>query len=179
MKALTAFAEVADEYCRFIEKLHDGKPAGLYGRLEALLSRLHQAILPVQMEMTDKEHPEFDELDLAHDQRAGISRSIHAATVDDCEQLQQWHNEIATEASDSDTGAVDSEDGFRAWMLFDDLSDVYGDLAYGLTLWQEGTLDHLAEAAWQWRYNYETHWGEHLFRAMLTVHEARYDLHIE
>jgi len=64
-------------------------------------------------------------------------------------------------------------------MLFDDLTDIYRELRDGLALWKEATPDAQAEAAWQWRFNYEIHWGEHLFRAMLTVHEIRYQLHYE
>ena len=61
-------------------------------------------------------------------------------------------------------------------MLFDDLADIYRDVHHGLALWNASTPDAQAEAAWQWRWNYEHHWGEHLFRAMLTVHEVRYQL---
>ena len=66
---------------------------------------------------------------------------------------------------------------FRAGMLWDDLASIYQDLHDGLALWDLGTEDAQAEATWPWRFNYEAHWGEHLFRAMTTVHEARYQLY--
>ena len=62
-------------------------------------------------------------------------------------------------------------------MFWDDLADIYRDLHNGLVLWNRGRPNAQAQAAWQWRFDYEMHWGEHLFRAMLTVHEIRYTLH--
>jgi len=71
------------------------------------------------------------------------------------------------------------QDATRAEMLWDDLADIYHDLQMGLHHWQSGTPQGRETAAWEWRLHYEFHWGDHLFRAMTTVHEVRYQLQRE
>lgn len=95
-----------------------------------------------------------------------IAAEIDAVTADACAALV---NEYA-----------DDEDAqVRASMLWDDLADIYRDLRHGLDLYALGDSENVAEAVWQWRFGYENHWGTHLFRALMTVHEIRYRLLME
>jgi hypothetical protein len=59
-------------------------------------------------------------------------------------------------------------------MLWDDLADLYRDLQNGLDLCLRGRPADVEGAVWWWRFNYEIHWGEHLFRALQSVYEIRY-----
>jgi hypothetical protein len=45
-----------------------------------------------------------------------------------------------------------------AGSLSDDLLDVYRDVRRGLALWESG---HGADAVWEWRFSFESHWGDH------------------
>ena len=47
--------------------------------------------------------------------------------------------------------------------LADDISDIYGDLRLGLRHWERGET---GEALWEWRFNFESHWSEHLTGAL-------------
>ena len=49
----------------------------------------------------------------------------------------------------------------------DDLSDIYGDLKEGLLLYNRGQI---VEAVWEWRFNFEIHWGAHLTGAQRAIH---------
>jgi hypothetical protein len=51
--------------------------------------------------------------------------------------------------------------------LWDDLSDIYRDLKEGLLLYRNGRI---VEAAWEWRFNFEIHWGAHLTGAQRAIH---------
>ena len=51
--------------------------------------------------------------------------------------------------------------------LFDDLSDIYRDLKEGLLLYDRGQI---AEAAWEWRFKFNAHWGAHLAGAQRALH---------
>lgn len=51
--------------------------------------------------------------------------------------------------------------------LVDDLADIYGDLMQGLWLHEHG---HREAAAWQWRFSFDAHWGEHLTSAQRAVY---------
>lgn len=111
------------------------------------------------------------------------------AKVEDIERLDHaaWQV-LSVEISQAISGAYpglmnehadDLEEQTRALMLWDDLTDIYLDLRHGLDLYAVGDPDHIAEAFWQWRSGYENHWGRHLFRALMTVHEIRYRLYLD
>ncbi len=53
--------------------------------------------------------------------------------------------------------------------LSDDLLDVYRDLQRGLALWD---ADHKKEAVWEWRFNFDFHWGDHAIDALRALHRA-------
>lgn len=50
--------------------------------------------------------------------------------------------------------------------LADDLTDIWRDLKGGLLLWREEARN---EAAWQWRFSFETHWGHHATAAIYAL----------
>jgi hypothetical protein len=52
--------------------------------------------------------------------------------------------------------------------LADDLADIYRDVKSGLSLFES---QHLIEAAWDWRLNFQIHWGGHLVGAQRAIHE--------
>ncbi|HET6427881.1 MAG TPA: DUF5063 domain-containing protein [Phycisphaerae bacterium] len=169
LSALSAFAALAEEYCTFIESLRSGRPARLYGTLEELLARIHLGILPVEIEMPEKEHRRFQKVRMTDDQYSEAARMIGEAVGKESAALATWHDELRPSDQTGDDYCAT-----RAFMLWDDLADIYRDLHNGVALWKLDTPDALAEAAWEWRFGYESHWGNHLFRAMATVHEARY-----
>lgn len=69
----------------------------------------------------------------------------------------------------------------RYWMVFDprcdeapcvgslsdDLSDIYRDLRRGLE-WFDREAPH--DAAWEWRFTFESHWGNHATDAVRALH---------
>jgi len=171
MKALSAFASVAAEYCALIDSLGDGRPTDLYAKLEDILARLHGAILPVEKEMSGKEHPEFEKLGMTHEQWRDVATTIGGAVEQERVSLFVRHGGGKADASE-----VELYLASRAEMLDDDLADIYRALHDGLALWELACPDAQAQAAWAWRFGYEAHWGYHLFRAMTTVYEARHRL---
>lgn len=172
LHALSTFACVAAEFCDFIDSMRDGRPAGLYRKLEEILPRLHAGILPVHSEMGERKHPEFDKLGMTHEQWCEVAKTINGVVGKETYALFMHHGGAKPEAD-----YIEKYCASRAEMLWDDLADIYRELHRALTLWKLGDPDAQAEAAWNWRYNYEIHWGNHLFRAMTTVHEARYLLY--
>lgn len=150
------------------------RPDKLFTELEKLLLDLHVGIATVESDMADVEHPEFADLQMDEEQHSAVARSIGHAVGADMWSLFEFLGGTKADANDAE-----KTEAFRVEMLWDDLADIYRDLHHGLKLWEVGTSDAQAEAAWQWRFGFESHWGHHLFRAMLTVHEARYFMHAE
>lgn len=56
-----------------------------------------------------------------------------------------------------------------AGSLSDDFLDIYRDLAPGLVLYEAGRE---GRAAWEWRFNFEIHWGRHAVAALRALHRA-------
>jgi hypothetical protein len=56
-----------------------------------------------------------------------------------------------------------------AGSLSDDLLDVYRDVRRGLALWE--ARQH-ANAIWEWRFFFESHWGDHAVDALRALHRA-------
>lgn len=53
--------------------------------------------------------------------------------------------------------------------LTDDIIDVYKDVRRGLSFWEKGDL---ADAVWEWRFSFESHWGDHAIDALRALHRA-------
>ncbi|MGA9521604.1 MAG: DUF5063 domain-containing protein [Myxococcaceae bacterium] len=58
-----------------------------------------------------------------------------------------------------------------AGSLSDDVLDVYADVRRGLELWQRRDVDRTA-AVWEWRFSFDTHWGDHAVDALRALHRA-------
>jgi hypothetical protein len=57
-----------------------------------------------------------------------------------------------------------------AGSLSDDVLDVYRDVRRGLDLWD--STAPLAAAIWEWRFHFDTHWGDHAVDALRALHRA-------
>ena len=56
-----------------------------------------------------------------------------------------------------------------AGSLTDDVLGVYGDIKPGLTLWDASQEQN---AIWEWRFNFDSHWGDHAIDALRALHRA-------
>ncbi|WP_367281435.1 DUF5063 domain-containing protein [Planococcus shixiaomingii] len=52
-------------------------------------------------------------------------------------------------------------------LLSDDVSDIYLDIMRGLLLYKQGDY---TEAVWQWKFNFNIHWGKHATSAIHALH---------
>lgn len=57
--------------------------------------------------------------------------------------------------------------------LSDDLMDVYFDVRRGLDLWESNAPR--SAAIWEWRFHFDTHWGDHAVDALRALHRACHD----
>ncbi len=65
---------------------------------------------------------------------------------------------------------IDGSDGPVMGALSDDLSDIYGDLAQGLSGWDAG---HRESACFDWSLSYRTHWAQHATAALRAIETHR------
>jgi hypothetical protein len=175
--ALGAFAAIAEEYCRLIEERHTvGREHFLLG-MHALLPRLYLAGLllpPTDILFSDEDTEDADDTAEAPEASSDPDRGEH----------EEWSQLYAS------LGALIGERNFYREIfdpfepltdpevtgaLADDFADIYRDVRAGLRKWQRGES---GEALWEWRFNLESHWGEHLTGALRTLYvlSSTYDL---
>jgi len=159
---IATFHRSAVEFCDFIDGIEEGKHPRLYEDLLRLLTQLAATGLALPPR-GDCGEADYNEMSLSSEARQRVSRAIGNATASAVDEL-------TADAEEDDPEAQ------RAFMLWDDLADIYIELKNGLVIFALGADDPKAEAAWQWRFGYESHWAEHLFSALLTIHEIRFRL---
>ena len=142
------FASIVRRYCQWAESparntLEEMQTA------RSLLAALHQVIF-----LPDLEAEEDVELeDIPSEQWHTVCKRFSNLPVN-----RYWmvFDPLEAKADDTVYGT-----------LFDDLSDIYRDIKYGLRLFEEG---HVEQAVWDWRFNFKNHWGWHLLEAQKVVH---------
>jgi len=149
---LEEFRHLAEQYIRIIGH-HDRYP------IRRLLQELHQLVpalyaagvrLPSPL---SKRQVKPDRVSLEEWRRLVLSLRRRLGNRD-------WYREVFDAYDRSDRGVVIGS-------LADDFADIYGDLQYGLSCWRQGDRD---EAAWQWRFGADYHWGEHATSAMRALY---------
>jgi hypothetical protein len=142
------FAEVSRRYCVWAEADPGGAQESMR-QARLLLADLHLAAVRL---------PDL-----------GIGKDIDAPDIPEDEWLRVCQNFGAlpvTTYLDVFNPLKDTEPVTNS--LFDDLSDIYRDLKRGLLLFES---QHPIDATWDWRFNFQIHWGQHLVGAQRAIHE--------
>lgn len=141
-----AFAEIAQRYCSWAES-PSGSPREEMLTARKLLAELHRAAI----DLPDLGPGEDTEDAISADEWRSVRGRFQKLPVDG-----YWDvfHPLEEEAPVFNT-------------LPDDLSDIYRDLKEGLLLYTRGQI---VEAVWEWRFNFEIHWGAHLTGAQRAIH---------
>lgn len=54
--------------------------------------------------------------------------------------------------------------------LVDDLGDIYKDLKYSILIFNLNQLDSKENAVWQFKFDFDSHWGDHCINALNAIH---------
>ncbi len=142
------FADIVRRYCTWAENpLADAETEMQTAR--NLLSELHAVIFLPEVETDGNVELE----DVTAEEWKGVVARFANLPVDG-----YWLVFDPIEAQENETVYA---------TLADDLADIYRDTKYGLRLFDSG---HLAEAAWEWKFNFKIHWGWHLLEAQKVIH---------
>ena len=157
--AAEQFVDVAERFCRLIDRRADVKPGAFLDSAQRLLPELYATGIALrQGERSDAEYPAS----------ADLWQPIY---VDLQEKLGRWdvHWEVYHPYRVDPTDPV-------AGSLADDLASIYQDLQRGLAIWSLRTPKARRDAVWEWRLNFEIHWGHHVLDALRALHARRFDL---
>lgn len=157
------FADAVRGYVSYIEGLRDGRPKAMYRSLHGHLLAIASAESRLDYGGDDEDFPESaaDELhERAHKSSNEIERHLRELVRPEAEKI---------DIDDHD----DRELRYRANILSLDLAELYADLLEGLLIYDYDHLWAVEKAVWTWKFGYH-HWGEHLYRALWTIHSIRW-----
>ncbi|WP_374969508.1 DUF5063 domain-containing protein [Terrabacter sp. BE26] len=154
--AVEAFAAVARSYCDLIEQVETLSLETVLDRLALLLPRLLE--LAVQLQSDEPSG------DVTGDEVSyGAWRERYVAVNGALGNLGDYWTTMEV--------GGDQEPEVVNLPLADDRADIWRDLRAGLSL--VGAPETVVDAVWEWRFNFETHWGAHAVEALRAVHGAR------
>lgn len=142
---LNAFAEVARSFCHWAEN-DELEPDAAHQHLADLHSSILRIVLitPKTSDLPD-DHVTHDDWKLVFTRFQALLPTIYRNIYDPLEE----------------------EPKVDVVQLADDMADIYRDVKEGLVLFDKGLFD---DANWEWRYNFQIHWGRHLTSALTAIH---------
>ncbi len=142
MDALDQFANEAARFCRWARKGVDPGPGAAHAALQHIV-HLYAAGLALPPESITGCSEDHNPADVPADELRAVASACAGLPLD-----------IYWEVFDP------TEDGAEpvAGSLTDDISDIYKDVARGLTEYESGRR---SEAHWQWSFHLRHHWGAH------------------
>lgn len=157
-ESVQAFRSLAEAYCALVEQVEHLESHEVLRRLSVLLPALiAQAPDLPELEPTEG----YDAPEISHsawsERFAAIQRTLgHLGDY--------WTTMEARSIAEPDVVSLP---------VADDLADIWRDLRGGLdTLAEDGAV---ADAVWEWRFNFGIHWGAHATEALRAVHAALHD----
>jgi hypothetical protein len=149
--AIEAFAKRAREFVTWIcdESAKEVVPREALSHVVAIYS----AGLSMPPAWTEGLSEDLPDSDVSEAQLASVKRRISKLPV-------RFYSEIFDPFEQSMEEAVVGD-------LVDDFSDIFRDVATGLMLFDRGEV---AEAQWQWAFNFRIHWGKHAASAIRALH---------
>jgi hypothetical protein len=141
---------IAASFRRVCDDLESG-PGAVSSLLAVLVSALATAV-DLPLVEPESSRPTEDPADL------DVSARQVAALVRDLVGERNFYWEVSDPQAETPT---------TGGLLSDDVSDVYRDLRRGLHAWDDG---HYGDAVWEWRFSFETHWGNHATAAIRVLH---------
>lgn len=149
--AIERFVDVVRRYCAWAEEERPStdKHSEMI-RAQALLGELQWRALELALPEPD-ETPEPVRPNMAEE--AKIRERFTKLAVD-----EYW--DVFDPLDSSDRAAIYSS-------LAGDLSEIWGDLKEGLSLYEKGKT---ADAVWEWRFGFDSHWGRHLLGAQRAIY---------
>jgi hypothetical protein len=164
--AVPPFRSVAARYIAIIRDRDNYSASELLHRVHLLLAELYVVgfALPIKPESAYE-----DDEDVAPEtqvskaaavaQHTARWNSIHTALGKQIGARWNSYQEVFDPYAEPPEAPVT---GFLA----DDLADIFLDLEDGEELWARGNFD---AAVWEWRFGFESHWGEHVTGALRAI----------
>jgi len=160
MEAVEEFASLADQYCTMLERTDTEDAWQFVQGTLALLPRLYAAAWRLPNVEPLSEEPISASASIAAEEKRIEGRI--GALLGPSNLYHFVFDPFEEEAP-------------VASLIGADLSEVYGDLRPALDVFRRGGPGDLADATWEWRFGFTTHWGRHASCALVALHNLATD----
>jgi hypothetical protein len=150
-----SFLNIASSFCNFLEEKKAGTPKEFISVIQDHLLALYSAgrNLPA-IELKE----ELDvEVGLSDTEMEGVMQFIGEYLP----HRYYWH--VFDPSDSSDTASVCGD-------LVDDIGDMYKGIKRSLLLFDNGSDVAKENAAWQVKFDFESHWADHCVNALYAIH---------
>ena len=162
--AVLGFHEAATACCQLIRAHRETEFGAFLASLERTLVRLYAAAL--ELPDVDAESEELLPTAGTSEERMVLFQSLNAY-LEPYSYYWEVYDPIVRQDGDILAGG-----------LGDDLSDIYYDLRTGLEVWNPRDPIRTADVVWDWRFGFESHWGQHLVDGLRALHWMRHVRHV-
>ena len=162
--AINSFKNSSEKYCKLIEGINSYSPYEIFQECAKIFPILYSEALALPEIEIKGDKDEVDEID--HEKWNLIYLNI-SNIFGKYNLYTDVHDPIHP---DKDEPTMAS--------LADDLSDIYRDLKNGLLKLNNNYNSKIESVVWDWKFNFQTHWGIHLASALKAIHFLIFD-HME
>ena len=152
------FRSVAESFVAFVDESAEGPRDPLVRELERRIAELYVAALslpqPGELRSTQPTSS------MRHDEAASLMRRLSRQLGD-----YDFYNLVFDPYDFVDSTPVTGS-------LADDVTDIYRDLKNGLVAYDAGETE---DAVWEWRFEFDSHWGRHAANALYAIHVLTID----
>jgi hypothetical protein len=152
-EGVNQFADVAAQFCRFIDHRREFGAGAFVRECARLLSTLY--LLAIELPDVSVGSTGTPSPVVSHETAVEIARDVGNKLGD---YNIYWLLFDPFEVTEPVAGE-----------LSDDLTDIYKELLEGLSVFRAGSDQQRLEAIWHWRFGFEVHWGRHLVAALRPI----------
>jgi hypothetical protein len=149
-EAISNFVVSARAYCAIIEGAAGTAPYQLAEQSVIALADLYSHALRLPEVEPCEESPLIHRVELPPMVQPALARLGASPSEDRAEDESVW-------------------DALNSVLLTDDFADIYSELKGALALYDSGDDCTKANAVWEWKFSFETHWREHLVHALYVL----------
>ena len=152
---LSDFLDAARSYCSFIETNKTENPKEFLLSVQQYLLSLYSNV--TKLPIIDSKYDSINQFDFYDTENKDIISLIN----DRIDYPYYWHNFDPTDEDEMENVGGD---------LVDDLENIYNDIKRALLLFDSDTIEAKGNAIWQFKFDFDQHWGNHCADSLYAIH---------
>jgi len=155
------FVDIAGEFCLFIEQRNRYTDVEMYQGLYGLLPKLCLSAMNL---------PEIERFNLYKGKNYHLAwKEIYMSLGKKFKASDDIYKNISPYQNN-----YSSKEPWES-SISNDIAEIYQDIAPGLEDWKDENASTKRAILWDWKFSYETHWGDHATDVFRAIHSLLYE----